>query len=74
MKNFTSSYQLEGCTCIILLPNYKLEVKKYQITFEITNWKTKKTKILISTHSHSRFFYGNDILCTSEYLKRILFI
>ena len=43
--------------------------KKYQITFEITDWKTEK-KMLIYKHSHSRFLYWNDILYKSEYLKR----
>ena len=44
LKTYISSYWLEGYTFIVLLSNYELKVKKYQITFEITNWKTEKPK------------------------------
>ena len=46
MKNFTSRYWFQGYTFIVLLPNYELEVKKYQITFEITNWKTEEPSVI----------------------------
>ena len=46
MKNFTSRYWFEGYTFIVLLSNYVLEVKKYQITFEITNWKTEEPSVI----------------------------
>ena len=47
----------------------KYEVKKYQSTFEITNSKPEKNKILISNQIHSRYLYWNDRLNNSEYLK-----
>ena len=46
MKNFTSRYWFQGYTFIVLFPNYELEVKKYQITFEITNWKTEEPSVI----------------------------
>ena len=54
---------------IFSLKSYELEVKKYQTTFEIANWKTEKTKCW--SRNHSRFLYWNDILYNSEYLERI---
>ena len=35
----------------------KLSLFLFRITFEITDWKTEKSKMLISNHSHSRYFF-----------------
>ena len=32
------------------ITSYECEVKKYQITFEITDWKTEKKKILYTLY------------------------
>ena len=35
---------------IFSITSYECEVKKYQITFEITDWKTEKKKILYTLY------------------------
>ena len=35
---------------IFSITSYECEVKKYQITFEITDWKTEKKKILYALY------------------------
>ena len=68
---------------MFLLRNYELEVEKYQMTFEITNWKTEKTKpwsqiivvrdllkwyIIQKKHRHAYFCDYKCASCSQELL------
>ena len=48
----------------------KLSLFLFRITFEITDWKTEKSKMLISNHSHSRYFFIEMIRYTIQNISK----